>query len=243
MEGNRLWEVVHWTSDCGLGRVTWCSRYTDGGVESGDALTEATIAEVKVTRVGRKVDQTNKTGNSTTCVSYARHSHDYSFVVQASSISRSSAYFGAGLHSSSSGSYSRVIENDCRSVQRHFLWHSLSRRCSGSSTLSGSLPYLVGRIHLHKRCKHWKSVNWKATYWQGEQHTRFPIGAGKMALQPFEKTSCGASLCQRQPLARASKTVSAQCGVIITPFAFEKKKNIRIRSWMVRRSLALSRDV
>lgn len=66
------------------------------------------------------------------------------------------------------------------------------------STLSGSLPYLVGRIHLHRRCKHWKSVNWKATYWQGEQHTRSPIGAGKMALQPLEKTSCGASLCHRQ---------------------------------------------
>jgi hypothetical protein len=172
------------------------SRYTVGGLESGDALTEATIAVVKVTRVGRKIDQTNKRGNSTPCVSYARYSHDRSFVVQASSISRSSACFGAGLHSGSSGSYSRVIENDCRSVQRRFRWHSLSRRCSGSSTLSGSLPYLVGRIHLHRRCKHWKSVNWKATYWQGEQHTRSPIGAGKMALQPFERTSCGASLCE-----------------------------------------------
>ncbi|KAH8767650.1 hypothetical protein BGZ57DRAFT_899777 [Hyaloscypha finlandica] len=174
------------------------SRYTVGGVESGDALTEATIAEVKVTSVGRKIDQTYKRGNSVPCVSYARYCHDYFFVVRASLISRSSTCFGAGLHSGSSGSYSRVIENDCRSVQRRFRWHSPSRRCLGSPTPSGSLPYLVGRIHLHKRCKHWKSVNCKATYWQGEQHTRSPIGAGKMALQPFEKTSCGVSLCQRQ---------------------------------------------
>jgi hypothetical protein len=189
---------VHWMSDCGLGKVTRRSRYTVGGVESGDALTEATIAEVKIKRVGKKVGQTNKRRNSTPCVSYARYCHDYSFVVQASSISRSSVCFGIGLHSGSFGSYSRVIENDYRSVQRRFGWHSPSRRCSGSSTPSGILPYHVGRIHLHRRCKHWTSVNCKATYWQGEQHTRSPIGAGKMALQPFEKTSCGASLCQRQ---------------------------------------------
>jgi hypothetical protein len=158
-------------SDCGLGRVTRRSRYTVAGAESGDALTEVTIAEVKVKRVGKKVGQTNKKGNSTPCVSYARYCHDHSFVVPASLISGSSACFGAGLHSGSFGSYSRVIENDYRSVQRRFGWHFPSRRCSGSSTPSGSLPYLVGRIHLHRLCKHWKSVNCKAIYWQGERAT------------------------------------------------------------------------